>query len=74
MAGVVHHELGTQYLSMRYSQRPTEAGIEPSVGSRGDSSDNARAESLIGLFTTEVIQRRGPGRHREAVESATLKG
>ena len=54
------HDRGTQYLSMRYSQRLTEAGIEPSVRSRGDSYDNALAESLIGLFKTEVIQRRGP--------------
>ena len=49
-----------------------EAGIEPSVGSRGDSYDNALAESIIGLFKTEVIQRKGPWRHLEAVEFATL--
>ena len=73
-AGLVHHsDRGTQYLSMRYSARLTEAGIEPSVGSCGDSYDNALAESIIGLFKTEVIQRRGPWRHLEAVEFATLE-
>ena len=71
---LVHHsDRGTQYLSMRYTERLTEAGIEPSVGSRGDSYDNALAESLIGLFKTEVIQRKGPWRHLEAVEFATLE-
>jgi transposase InsO family protein len=70
---LVHHsDRGTQYLSMRYTDRLVEAGIEPSVGSRGDSYDNALAESVIGLFKTEVIQRKGPWRHREAVEFATL--
>jgi transposase InsO family protein len=62
----------TQYLSMRYTDRLADAGIAPSVGSRGDSYDNALAESVIGLFKTEVIQRRGPWRHLEAVEFATL--
>jgi putative transposase len=72
-AGLVHHsDRGTQYLSMRYSDRLTEAGIAPSVGSRGDSYDNALAESIIGLFKTEVIHRHGPWRHLEAVEFATL--
>jgi putative transposase len=70
---LVHHsDRGTQYLSMRYTDRLAEAGIAPSVGSRGDSYDNALAESLIGLFKTEVIQRQGPWRHLEAVEFATL--
>ena len=70
---LVHHsDRGTQYLSMRYTDRLAEAGIEPSVGSRGDSYDNALAESIIGLFKTEVIQRKGPWRHLEAVEFATL--
>jgi putative transposase len=70
---LVHHsDRGTQYLSMRYTDRLTEAGIDPSVGSRGDSYDNALAESIIGLFKTEVIQRKGPWRHLEAVEFATL--
>ena len=71
---LVHHsDRGTQYLSMRYTDRLTDAGIEPSVGSRGDSYDNALAESIIGLFKTEVIQRKGPWRHLEAVEFATLE-
>jgi len=70
---LVHHsDRGTQYLSMRYTERLAEAGIAPSVDSRGDSYDNALAESIIGLFKTEVIQRKGPWRHLEAVEFATL--
>jgi transposase InsO family protein len=70
---LVHHsDRGTQYLSMRYTDRLADAGIEPSVGSRGDSYDNALAESIIGLFKAEVIQRKGPWRHLEAVEFATL--
>ena len=74
VAELVHHsDRGTQYLSMRYTERLTEAGIEPSVGSRGDSYDNALAESVIGLFKAEVIQRKGPWRHLEAVEFATLE-
>jgi transposase InsO family protein len=73
VAALVHHsDRGTQYLSMRYTDRLAEAGIAPSVGSRGDSYDNALAESVIGLFKTEVIQRRGPWRSLEAVEFATL--
>ena len=72
-AGLVHHsDRGTQYLSMRYTDRLADAGIAPSVGSRGDSYDNALAESIIGLFKTEVIRRQGPWRHLEAVEFATL--
>jgi putative transposase len=68
-SGLVHHsDRGTQYLSMRYTDRLADAGIAPSVGSRGDSYDNALAESLIGLFKTEVIRRKGPWRHVEAVE------
>jgi putative transposase len=71
--GLVHHsDRGTQYLSMRYTDRLADARIAPSVGSRGDSYDNALAESVIGLFKTEVIRRLGPGRHLEAVEFATL--
>jgi transposase InsO family protein len=61
-----------QYLSIRYTERLAEAGIEPSVGSKGDSYDNALAESVIGLFKTEVIRRRGPWRSLEDVEFATL--
>jgi putative transposase len=74
MNGLVHHsDRGTQYLSMRYTDRLAEAGIAPSVGSRGDSYDNALAESVIGLFKTEVIRRKGPWKHLEAVEFATLE-
>jgi transposase InsO family protein len=70
---LVHHsDRGSQYLSMRYSERLADAGIEPSVGSRGDSYDNALAESVIGLFKAEVIRRKGPWRTLEAVEFATL--
>jgi len=65
-ARLVHHsDRGSQYLSIRYTERLAEAGIEPSVGSVGDSYDNALAESVIGLFKTEVIQRRGPWRSLE---------
>lgn len=70
---LVHHsDRGSQYLSMRYTERLADAGIEPSVGSRGDSYDNALAESVIGLFKTEVIRRKGPWRTLEGVEFATL--
>jgi transposase InsO family protein len=73
LTDLVHHsDRGTQYLSMRYTDRLADAGIAPSVGSRGDAYDNALAESVIGLFKTEVIRRRGPWRHLEAVEFATL--
>lgn len=72
--GLVHHsDRGVQYVSIRYTERLAEAGIEPSVGSVGDSYDNALAESVIGLYKTEVIHRRGPWRHAEAVEFATLE-
>ncbi len=72
--GLVHHsDRGTQYVSMRYTDRLADAGIAPSVGSRGDAYDNALAESVIGLFKMEVIRRRGPWRHLEAVEFATLE-
>jgi putative transposase len=62
----------TQYVSIHYTGRLVEAGIEPSVGSVGDSYDNALAETINGLFKTEVIRRRGPWRSLEAVEFATL--
>ena len=72
--GVVHHsDRGSQYLSIRYSERLAEAGVEPSVGSVGDSYDNALAETIIGLYKTEVIHRRGPWHNLEAVEYATLE-
>jgi putative transposase len=71
---LVHHsDRGSQYLAIRYTERLAEAGIEPSVGSRGDSYDNALAESVIGLFKTEVIRRRGPWRTLDDVEFATLE-
>ncbi len=71
--GLVHHsDRGGQYLSIRYTERLEIAGIEPSVGSVGDSYDNALAESIIGLFKTEMIRRLGPWRSLEAVEFATL--
>jgi hypothetical protein len=62
-----------QYLSIKYTERLSDAGIEPSVGSVGDSYDNALAETVIGLFKTEVIHRRRPWRSFEAVEFATLE-
>jgi transposase InsO family protein len=72
--GVVHHsDRGSQYLSIRYSERLEQAGAEPSVGSVGDSYDNALAESIIGLYKTEVIRHRGPWRNIDAVEYATLE-
>jgi putative transposase len=72
--GLVHHsDRGTQYLSMRYTGRLADEGIAPSVGSRGDSYDNALAETIIGLFKTEIIHRRGPWRTLEAVEFVTLE-
>lgn len=73
-AGLVHHsDRGSQYVSIRYTERLAEAGIEPSVGSVGDSYDNALAETINGLFKAEVIHRRGPWRNLEAVEFATLE-
>jgi putative transposase len=72
--GLVHHsDRGVQYLAIRYTDRLASAGVEPSVGSVGDSYDNALAESVIGLFKTEVIRRRGPWRGIESVEFATLE-
>jgi putative transposase len=71
--GLIHHsDRGRQYVAIRYTERLLEAGIEPSVGSVGDSYDDALAETVIGLFKTEVIRRRGPWRSLEAVEFATL--
>ena len=72
--GLIHHsDRGVQYLSIRYTERLAETGAEPSVGSRGDSYDNALAETVIGLFKTEVVRRRGPWRNVDAVEYATLE-
>jgi putative transposase len=71
--GLVHHsDRGSQYVGIRYTERLAEAGIEPSVGSVGDSYDNALAETINGLYKAEVVHRRGPWRSFEAVEIATL--
>ena len=71
---LVHHSYrGSQYVSIRYSERLAEPGIEPSVGSTGDSYDNALAETINGLYKAEIIHRRGPWKTREAVELATLE-
>ncbi|MDI2060729.1 IS3 family transposase, partial [Bradyrhizobium sp. Mp19] len=72
--GLVHHsDRGVQYVSIKYTERLAEAGIEPSVGSVGDSYDNALAETINGLYKAEVIHRRGPWRSFDAVEYATLE-
>ena len=70
---VCHSDRGSQYVSIRYTERLAEAGIEPSVGSKGDSYDNALAETINGLYKAELIHRRGPWKNREAVELATLE-
>jgi putative transposase len=72
--GLIHHsDRGSQYVSIKYTERLAEVGIEPSVGSVGDSYDNALAETINGLYKAEVIHRRGPWRSFEAVEYATLE-
>ena len=72
--GLIHHsDRGVQYLSIKYTERLAESEIRPSVGSVGDSYDNAMAETIIGLYKTEVIRRLGPWKHVEAVEFATLE-
>ena len=72
--GLIHHsDRGVQYLSIRYSERLKDAGVQASVGTTGDSYDNAMAETIIGLFKTEVIHVRGPWRSLDAVEYATLE-
>jgi len=70
---VHHNDRGVQYVSIRYTERLAEAGIEPSVGSVGDAYDNALAETIFGLYKTEVIRRNGPWRNIEEVEFATLE-
>jgi transposase InsO family protein len=71
---LIHHsDRGVQYLSIRYTERLAEAGIEPSVGSVGDSYDNALAETIFGLYKTELIRPNGPWRSLEEVEFATLE-
>ena len=73
-SGLIRHsDRGSQYVAIKYTERLTDAGVEPSVGSVGDSYDNALAETINGLYKTEVIRRRGPWRTREAVEFATLE-
>ena len=71
---LIHHsDRGSQYVSIRYSERLSEAGIEPSVGSRGDSYDNALAETINGLYKAELIHRRAPWKTKESLELATLE-
>lgn len=70
---VCHSDRGSQYVSIRYTERLDEAGIEPSVGSAGDAYDNAMAETINGLYKTEVINKRAPWKTKEAVELATLE-
>jgi transposase InsO family protein len=73
-SSLIHHsDRGSQYVSIRYSERLAEAGIEPSVGSKGDSYDNALAETINGLYKAELIHRRAPWKTKEAVEFATLE-
>ena len=71
---LIHHsDRGSQYVSIRYSERLAEAGIEPSVGSKGDSYDNALAETINGLYKTELIHHRAPWKTKESLELATLE-
>ncbi len=71
---LIHHsDRGSQYLSIRYTERLAEAGIEPSVGSKGDSYDNALAETINGLYKAELIHRRAPWKTIESLELATLE-
>lgn len=71
---LIHHsDRGAQYVSIRYSERLDEAGIAPSVGSKGDSYDNALAETINGLYKAELIHHRGPWKTRETLELATLE-
>jgi putative transposase len=71
---LIHHsDRGSQYLSIKYTERLKDAGIDPSVGSVGDSYDNAMAETINGLYKAEVIHRKGPWRSFESVEFETLK-
>ena len=73
-SSLIHHsDRGSQYVSIRYSERLAEAGIEPSVGSRGDSCDNGLAETINGLYKAELIHRRAPWKTKESVELATLE-
>lgn len=74
LGGLIHHsDRGSQYVSIRYTERLAEAGIEPSVGSKGDSYDNALAETINGLYKAEMIHKQAPWKSRESVELATLE-
>jgi putative transposase len=71
---LIHHsDRGSQYVSIRYTERLVEGGIEPSVGSKGDSYDNALAETINGLYKAEPIHRRAPWKTVESLELATLE-
>ena len=71
--GLIHHsDRGSQYLSVRYTERLDEAGVDTSVGSRGDSYDNTLAETINGLYKAELIHRRGPWKSRQSLDLATL--
>ena len=71
---LIHHsDRGSQYVSIRYTERLAEAGIEPSVGSKGDSYDNALAETINGLYKAELIHRRAPWKTKASLELATLE-
>ena len=72
-SGLIHHsDKGSQYVSIRYSERLLQAGVEPSVGSTGDSYDNALAETINGLYKTELVRKKGPWKTIEALEWETL--
>jgi len=68
-----HSDRGSQYVSIRYSERLAEAGIEPSVASRGDSYDNALAETINGLYKIELVHRRGSWKTKKSLDLATLQ-
>ena len=71
---LIHHsDWGSKYVSIRYSERRAEAGVEPSVGSKGDSDDNALAKTINGLYKAELIHRRAPWKTKESLELATLE-
>jgi len=70
---ILHSDRGSQYVSILYTERLAQAGIAPSVGSRGDSYDNALAETINGLYKAELIHRRAPWKTKEALELATLE-
>lgn len=73
-SALIHHsDRGSQYVSNRYSERLAQAGVEPSVGSKGDSYDNAMAETINGLYKVELIHRRAPWNTKEAVELSALE-